>query len=440
MLGFGEQNTTENSIVKLEFKRGRLKEKLTLSKTLVEGLPFRVNLLTNMSTETAPTQCMYHGNRVQFALLTKELRKSKVIPKQYLTRLASAVCSCRRHKTSILQLMTEEDLLRVTKHLEDIELPKMTTTLRTCLHNIIEQTSSLEQYCETKLLYIVYRALVDSSYEELTYDAINRRPKAFTPEEKKPEQIRMTRKQFECMKIRKLKKGSNITHIVLPMFARNIKKFKESPGYKQLRKDFAHDGLFVFFCDEENTNFIKANQKHTALKVYLGDTENFPIVKAKMLEVANQLQESEDRRHNKSHKRHFRQKYWNTEDFEDDVGTITDVALDFKESFKAEFKKKRTNKKKPNRASVLSGGHCLQCLAPFFDIHTTDRVCKHHPGYLVHPELVWSCCSVKSQESKADHIMHQKTGCRTSQHNWRPHKKHQSKLGKNLLCESDYNI
>lgn len=70
--------------------------------------------------------------------------------------------------------MTEEDLLHVTKHLEEVELPKMTPNLRSYLHNVIEQTFSLEQYCETKLLYIVYRALMDSSYDELTYNAINR--------------------------------------------------------------------------------------------------------------------------------------------------------------------------------------------------------------------------------------------------------------------------
>lgn len=38
--------------------------------------------------------------------------------------------------------------------------------------------------------------------------------------------------------------------------------------------------------------------------------------------------------------------------------------------------------RKPKKASVLSGGHCLQCLAPFVDIHATDRVCRHHPGFI----------------------------------------------------------
>lgn len=196
--------------------------------------------------------------------------------------------------------MTEEDLLHVTKHLEEVELPKMTPNLRTCIRNVIEQTFSLEQYCETKLLYIVYRALVDSSYDELTYSAINTNPKAFTPKEKKLE--RMTKKQFDSMKNRKLKKDSNVTRLVLPMFARNIKKFKESPGYKKVRDDFAPDGLFVFFCDVENTNFIVSNEKQTAVKVYLKDIEKFPVVKAKMIEVANELQESEDLRH-RSYKR-----------------------------------------------------------------------------------------------------------------------------------------
>lgn len=112
----------------------------------------------------------------------------------------------------------------------------------------------------------------------------------------------MTKKQFDSMKNRKLKKDSNVTRLVLPMFARNIKKFKESPGYKQVRDDFAPDGLFVFFCDVENTNFIVSNEKQTAVKVYLKNNEKFPVVKAKMIEVANELQESEDLRH-RSYKR-----------------------------------------------------------------------------------------------------------------------------------------
>lgn len=58
--------------------------------------------IIEMSAKIPPTQCMYHGNRVQFAVLTTELRKNRVIPKQYLTRLASAVCSCRRHSELLI--------------------------------------------------------------------------------------------------------------------------------------------------------------------------------------------------------------------------------------------------------------------------------------------------------------------------------------------------
>ena len=43
-----------------------------------------------------PTECMYHGDRAGFAVLTRELKRNRVLPKPYLTRLASAVCSCRK--------------------------------------------------------------------------------------------------------------------------------------------------------------------------------------------------------------------------------------------------------------------------------------------------------------------------------------------------------
>lgn len=42
----------------------------------------------------------------------------------------------------------------------------------------------------------------------------------------------MIKKQFDCMKNRKLKKDSNLICFVFFMFVRNVKKFKEFFGYK----------------------------------------------------------------------------------------------------------------------------------------------------------------------------------------------------------------
>lgn len=140
---------------------------------------------------------------------------------------------------------------------------------------------------------------MDSLYDELMYNVINRN-KVFKFEEKQLE--RMIKKQFDCMKNRKLKKDSNLICFVFFMFVRNIKKFKEFFGYKKVRDDFVFDGLFVFFCDDENLNFIVFNQKQMVVKVYLRDNKNFLVVKVKMIEVVNELQEFEDFRY-RSYKR-----------------------------------------------------------------------------------------------------------------------------------------
>lgn len=70
---------------------------------------------------------------------------------------------------------------------------------------------------------------MDSLYDELMYNVINRN-KVFKFEEKKLE--RMIKKQFDCMKNRKLKKDSNLICFVFFMFVRNIKKYKEFFGFK----------------------------------------------------------------------------------------------------------------------------------------------------------------------------------------------------------------
>ena len=42
-------------------------------------------------------ECVFHGDRLRFDQLEKELRQTKWIPRGYSHRLASAICSCRKH-------------------------------------------------------------------------------------------------------------------------------------------------------------------------------------------------------------------------------------------------------------------------------------------------------------------------------------------------------
>ncbi|XP_062618748.1 uncharacterized protein LOC134280354 [Saccostrea cucullata] len=380
-------------------------------------------------------ECLFHGDRVQFHALTRNLKENRVIPKTYLGRLASAVCSCRKNRTNISQLMTMDDLRHVMEHLEEKELSKMTLSLRNYLRGIIKETISLEQYGKTKLLYIVYNALVNSSFDELTYDAINSRPKPL-PATSDVQKQRMTRDQFVCMKNKRLSRKDLVREIYLPMFARNVKKFTESAQYKCVKQDYDKVKLFVWFCDKENTEFINSNQKKTAVKLYMKDPSQFEAVKYNLVQIAETIQTKQDTKWDaKKTARRTRTYMYRKWDYQDpNFSSITDIALQVKECSESEYKKK-TVKKKVKKSSILTGGHCMNCLAPFVDIHTNDRECRHHPGYIMNPKLVWSCCRRKSGEQKADHTMHKKTGCSTTQHNWRPHKKHQAKVLKDLFDE-----
>ena len=48
--------------------------------------------MSNQSNE-----CVFHGDRLRFDKFEKELRQTKWIPRGYSHRLASAICSCRKH-------------------------------------------------------------------------------------------------------------------------------------------------------------------------------------------------------------------------------------------------------------------------------------------------------------------------------------------------------
>ncbi|XP_056003492.1 uncharacterized protein LOC125657479 [Ostrea edulis] len=393
------------------------------------------------------TGCLYHGDRVQFHVLTKGLKENRVIPKAYLTRLASAVCSCRRHKTDIHLLMTTEDLCHMTNHLRDVKLPNMTTSLRNYLHSIIKATHSLEQYGEVKLLYVVYNALVNNAFDELTYNAINSRPKQI-PTTKNTTAVtkhrRMTKKQFICMKNKKLSKKDNVRKVILPMYARNMRKFTESKEYKSVKENYGNAKFFLWCCDEENTNFINSNQKKTSVKLYMKDerVSLFEAVRKELMQIAAKLQADLDREREKLKqlRRAYRlQREDCYHDSEPVFETFTDIALQVKVSSKAEYEK-RTIKKRAKKSSALTGGHCMNCSALFLDIHTDDSVCRHHPGYLLYTKQVWSCCNAKCSERRADHTLHKNTGCSTAQHNWRRHKKHQPKLSKELLDDSEKTV
>ena len=39
--------------------------------------------------------CLFHADRVKFDILEKEIKRSKLIPRTCIHRLASAICSCR---------------------------------------------------------------------------------------------------------------------------------------------------------------------------------------------------------------------------------------------------------------------------------------------------------------------------------------------------------
>lgn len=200
--------------------------------------------------------------------------------------------------------MTTEDLCHMTNHLRDVKLPNMTTSLRNYLHSIIKATHSLEQYGEVKLLYVVYNALVNNAFDELTYNAINSRPKQI-PTTKNTTAVtkhrRMTKKQFICMKNKKLSKKDNVRKVILPMYARNMRKFTESKEYKSVKENYGNAKFFLWCCDEENTNFINSNQKKTSVKLYMKDerVSLFEAVRKELMQIAAKLQADLDREREK---------------------------------------------------------------------------------------------------------------------------------------------
>ena len=83
-----------------------------------------------------PTECMYHGDRAGFAVLTRELKRNRVLPKPYLTRIASAVCSCRKCSKSSYKYVVVSRVF-VQKMYSKVELQICSCFTRVRAENVV---------------------------------------------------------------------------------------------------------------------------------------------------------------------------------------------------------------------------------------------------------------------------------------------------------------
>ncbi|CAG2222646.1 unnamed protein product [Mytilus edulis] len=61
--------------------------------------------------------CLYHADKCHFDIVTRDIEKAKIIPRNYVKRLAMCVCSCRKNKFKITEEVRQLDLQEMANYL-----------------------------------------------------------------------------------------------------------------------------------------------------------------------------------------------------------------------------------------------------------------------------------------------------------------------------------
>ncbi|XP_076111257.1 uncharacterized protein LOC143079668 isoform X3 [Mytilus galloprovincialis] len=82
--------------------------------------------------------CLYHADKCHFDIVTRDIEKAKIIPRNYVKRLAMCVCSCRKNKFKITDEVRQLDLQEMANYLGNcIKSEKWPVSLVTMLKPLL---------------------------------------------------------------------------------------------------------------------------------------------------------------------------------------------------------------------------------------------------------------------------------------------------------------
>ncbi|CAG2222636.1 unnamed protein product [Mytilus edulis] len=358
--------------------------------------------------------CLYHADKCHFDIVTRDIEKAKIIPRNYVKRLAMCVCSCRKNKFKITDEVRQLDLQEMANYLGNcIKSEKWPVSLVSMLKPLLLDVR-LQQYSQSMLVWILYKAINCQTYSLLD-SLIKKKEPGEVP--KKPEQ-KMTAVQFNHMINKKWRNSLYKIEVIVPMFAGNTKVLQNDERFQNLQ--LKHKDVVVKIDNKANSEFIDKNLKKTKVKLGGKVKDGLHEMARHLIKIGEDIQKILDKKRSDifQKKKMARLQRKNYQDSNIDE---PDESLLYKEEMTDLYKRRceanRIGNKTRTPGASLKDGHCINCLDKFVTLKHPD-VCKYHPGF-IDLEGNWNCCGMKSQFNQPTLKEHQITGCSTGVHNWR---------------------
>lgn len=384
-------------------------------------------------------QCLFHVDRPEFERMERDIKRAKLIPREYCHRLASAVCACRKHPE------WHADEAQLSEHVQNLQNMLQTNTqklskfLVEVLKTVLE-TVNPSDYSRCRLLQILFLAQY-GNFVLLTRSAIRENAVACFDTEVLKEYQEYREK--EKLKDRALQMTSKMFKFSNPEM-RHISSSEDDHCDHSSYTD-AHE-FDLNDSHSKKGNLICALNRFTTKRNFDNNVNRSHIdirrsnpgaVRA----LRSVLKQQEREKHLNQCETMHRNKPSKIDRGDNSDKETTDISPNSKDRLTDDFEIKAhrnesqvINRKLAKKSSVLDGGHCRQCLQPFTSLSPSSG-CKHHPGFVSYGGN-WTCCynyvgwRYNVNDLKTSHAQH---GCVEGVHSWRMDKKLARKPSRYLL-------
>ncbi|XP_067652745.1 uncharacterized protein [Haliotis asinina] len=368
--------------------------------------------------------CIFHADKTGFESLRRQLQLLKVLPRYLSSRLAMAVCSCRRTRTTTINISNEEfsELKQTLKGHFDQWINIASSSALAVACNIL-CTDSSSTSSEQRLLYIIDCAL-NGDFTLLEAEKKTCRQSTVTKDtvpslggDNSDRAVKLTERQIGLMVKKRKRKMPIKDRITIPLHRNHIELLQKVVGthFEKICQKFKC--VVEIDWDATNSN-VKREVKQTTLLVWCRSSQTLSDIRRYLLEILNDRRLVQDTLNMK------RYSYLNGE-----TEIVRDIVLSYQ--LTDHFTEKVLGRKRHcNRTwqcrqrvkslpSVLDTMLCSRCHQPYSEVLVKDMPCIFHPGQRdeADGQLTWNCCHKQSEcgDIADDHLY---TGCWTGSHMW----------------------
>ncbi|XP_046549366.1 uncharacterized protein LOC124259303 isoform X2 [Haliotis rubra] len=368
--------------------------------------------------------CIFHTDKTGFECLRRQLQLLKVLPRHLSQRLAMAVCSCRKTRTTTINISNEEfsELKQTLKGHFNQWINTTSSSALAVACNILH-TDSSPTSSEKHLLYIIDRALngdftlLEAEKETSRRSTVTKDAEPSCGSDNSDNAVKLTKRQIGLMVKKRKRKMPIKEGVSIPLHRNYIEPLQKVVGARFEKICQKFKCVVEVDWDATNSN-MQSEVKQTKLLVWCRSSQTISDIRRYLLEILN------DRRlvQNTLNMKRYSHVNGETEIVRDIVLSyqltdhFTEKVLGRKRHRNRTWQCRQRVKSLP---SVLDTMLCSRCHQPYSEVLVKDTPCNFHPGQRdeSNGELIWNCCHKQSEygDIADDHLY---TGCWTGSHMW----------------------